>query len=93
MRVAWGVAAVMAAAIGGIGVAAAQDEDPIGRGDPAFAYSQQLLASKVVWSDDTLNTYLRNPFNMGTQINMIIHGIRDPQERADLIAFLRHEAK
>jgi|GEM_PF-2628921 len=62
-------------------------------GDPAFVYSEQLRESKVVWTEETLNTYLRNPFEMGTQVNMIIHGIRDPKERADLIAFLKHEAR
>jgi cytochrome c len=61
--------------------------------DPGFAYSDPLKTARFTWTDETLNTYLRDPFSMGTQVNMIIHGIRDPQKRADLIAFLKHDAK
>jgi cytochrome c len=58
-----------------------------------FAYSEPLQKLKIVWMEDTLDTYLRNPFNMGTQVNMIIHGIRDDKMRADLISFLKHNAR
>ncbi|MSO97356.1 MAG: c-type cytochrome [Rhodospirillaceae bacterium] len=61
--------------------------------DPAFAYSERLRDSKVIWIESTLDTYLDDPFNLGTQINMMIHGIRDDQVRADLIEFLKYSAR
>jgi len=57
--------------------------------DPSFKYSDPLLNSAIIWQGDTLNAYLNNPFKMGKEVNMIIHGIRDKKMRADLIAFLK----
>jgi cytochrome c2 len=61
--------------------------------EPTYDYSDQLKNAKIVWTEETLDTYLSNPFNMGTQVNMIIHGLRDQKMRTDLIAFLKHNAK
>jgi cytochrome c len=61
--------------------------------DPTFEYSDQLRNSKITWTDATLDPYLSDPANLGTQVNMIIHGIKDTKMRADLIAFLKYEAK
>ncbi len=58
-----------------------------------FAYSEPIRKSGLTWTEDTLDTYLRNPSNLGTQVNMIIHGIVDKKMRADLISFLKHNAK
>jgi cytochrome c len=61
--------------------------------DPTFEYSDQLRNSKITWTEATLDTYLSDPANMGTQVNMIIHGIKDAKMRADLISFLKYAAK
>ncbi|MDX2143897.1 MAG: c-type cytochrome [Rhodospirillaceae bacterium] len=61
--------------------------------DKNFEYSDQLRNSKITWTDATLDTYLSDPANMGTQVNMIIHGIKDAKMRADLISFLKYQAK
>ena len=58
-----------------------------------FSYSELLRKLNAVWTEDTLDTYLRNPFNMGLQVNMIIHGIVDVKILADLIGFLKHNAR
>jgi cytochrome c len=58
-----------------------------------FAYSEPLRRMNDTWTESTLTTYLRDPFDMGTDVNMIIHGIKDDRMSADLIGFLKHEAK
>lgn len=57
-----------------------------------FSYSQSLEragANGLEWHADTLDAYLENPkaFASGTRMNFA--GIADPQERADVIAYLR----
>lgn len=58
---------------------------------PGFNYSEAMKKSRVIWTEDTLDTYIASPFMMmGSGIDMMIHGIRDDRERADLIEFLKH---
>lgn len=61
--------------------------------DAAFEYSDQLRNSKVTWTEATLDTYLSDPATLGTQVNMIIHGVKDDKMRADLISFIKYAAK
>lgn len=58
---------------------------------PDFAYSMALTASKIVWSDTTLNRWLTNPEALipGQRMNF---QVRSAEDRADLIAFLRRES-
>jgi len=45
----------------------------------------------VIWTEDTLDTYLASPFMMlGSGINMTVNGVRDDKARADLIEYLKH---
>ncbi|GAB4393129.1 MAG: hypothetical protein Tsb0032_11370 [Kiloniellaceae bacterium] len=53
-----------------------------------YAYSPALKASGLVWSENTLDRFLENPFNVVPGTRMGYAGVKDPQERADLIAFL-----
>lgn len=56
-----------------------------------FNYSDAMQNSRIIWTEDTLDTYLASPFMMlGSGINMTVHGIRDEKLRADLIEYLRH---
>jgi cytochrome c2 len=56
---------------------------------PGFSteYSNALKASRLTWSENTLNTFLDNPMAMvpGTFMPMMI---KDDQTRADVIAYL-----
>ena len=61
--------------------------------DRSFAYSSALRDRKGAWTEPTLNTYLRDPFEMGTDVNMVVHGMTDDRMRGDVIAFLKFEAK
>ena len=53
-----------------------------------YAYSQALVASGVLWDDETLDQWLRNPqlFIPGQKMG---YRLRNPGERADIIAFLK----
>lgn len=54
-----------------------------------FVYSQALVESGIVWSPETLDAWLAAPSDLVPGNRMIFTGIADPQDRADLIAYLR----
>ena len=54
-----------------------------------FRYSPANANSGVVWSAETLEPYLENPRTFMPGNRMAFAGVRNPQDRADLIAFLR----
>ncbi|HEY9572850.1 MAG TPA: cytochrome c family protein [Pusillimonas sp.] len=58
---------------------------------PGFAYSEAMRDSKIVWDEKTLNLFLQNPMKAVPGTSMGYAGIADPQERADLIAYLKKE--
>jgi cytochrome c len=58
---------------------------------PGFSYSEAMKNSKIIWTEQTLNTFLANPMKMIPGTAMGYAGIPDPQERADLIAYLKKE--
>ncbi len=45
-------------------------------------------ATGVVWGDQTLDLYLENPRNVVKGTKMAFPGLKKPQDRTDLIAFL-----
>jgi len=56
-----------------------------------FNYSETMQNSKIIWTADSLDTYLASPLTMmGSGIDMVAHGVRDEDARADLIEFLKH---
>lgn len=58
---------------------------------PGFAYSDAMRHSKIVWDEKTLDLFLQNPLKAVPGTSMGYAGIPDPQERADLIAYLKRE--
>lgn len=57
-----------------------------------FAYSPALLEKKAttpVWSDEALDAFLTNPKAYIPGTKMVFAGLKDPAERADLIAWLK----
>ena len=54
---------------------------------PGYAYSQANKAGHIDWSPENLFTYLEMPSRMvqGTKMSFML---RDPQQRADVIAYL-----
>jgi cytochrome c len=57
-----------------------------------FAYSRPLTrmgADGLVWKLDTLEAYIENPRALVSGTRMSYRGLRDPERRADLLAYLR----
>lgn len=58
-----------------------------------FNYSKANKESGVVWTEQKMFEYLENPraFMPGTK--MIFAGLRKPQDRADVIAYIQEQSK
>jgi len=54
-----------------------------------FAYSEAMKRSKIVWNDRTLDRFLADPLKTMPGTAMGYAGVKDPKERADLIAYLK----
>lgn len=57
-----------------------------------YKYSKSLMelaATGAVWDDANLDKYLENPKSLIAQGKMAFPGLKKPEERADLIAFLK----
>jgi cytochrome c len=49
-----------------------------------------MKASGITWDELSLDRFLQNPLKTLPGTKMAYAGVKDPQERADLIAYLRH---
>jgi cytochrome c len=57
---------------------------------PSFPrYSSALQASGIVWNDKTLDDWIRDPQHLVPGNDMTFEGIKNDQQRADLLAFLK----
>lgn len=56
---------------------------------PGFTYSDAMKNSGIVWNEQTLDQFLQGPRKMVPGTKMTYAGVADPQERADLIAYLK----
>lgn len=58
---------------------------------PDYRYSEAMKKSGLIWTEQTLDAYLAatQDFMPGTKM---YGGLAIPQDRADLIAWLKHEA-
>ena len=52
-------------------------------------YSPALKASGIVWQDNTLDEWLKDPQHFIPGNTMTFPGIKDARQRADLLAFLK----
>jgi cytochrome c len=52
-------------------------------------YSDTFKAARFVWTPEFMFVWLENPMMMFPESSMMSRGVPDPQQRADLIAFLR----
>ncbi len=57
-----------------------------------YEYSDALKRSGIVWNEATLDKWLTNPQAFVPGAKMFYH-LDNPEDRADVIAYLRDEAK
>lgn len=57
---------------------------------PGFRYSQANLNSNVIWTEENLFEYLEAPTRYIPGTTMAYPGMRNPQQRADLITYLKN---
>jgi cytochrome c2 len=60
---------------------------------PDFSYSQAMVQSSLIWDEATLARYLPDPQALVHHTKMSFIGLSDPQEVADVIAYLRRATK
>jgi cytochrome c len=60
---------------------------------PGFNYSSANKGSGIVWTEQELYTYLENPQKTVPGTYMTYTGVKDPQKRADVIAYLQENTK
>jgi cytochrome c len=57
---------------------------------PAFPrYSPALKSSGIIWNDDTLNEWIKDPQHFIPGNTMTFPGMKDAQQRTNLLAFLK----
>lgn len=56
---------------------------------PGFRYSPAMLAANRVWNDATLDAYLAGPATAVPGGRMAYLGMRNPQDRRNVIAYLK----
>jgi cytochrome c len=59
---------------------------------PGFSYSSAMLANHDPWTFDKLFVYLKSPASMVPGTKMSFAGLRSPQDRINLIAYLRTQS-
>jgi cytochrome c len=60
---------------------------------PGFHYSSANKTSGLIWTEQELYTYLENPQKTVPGTYMTYIGVKDPQQRADVIAYLQQATK
>jgi cytochrome c len=56
---------------------------------PGFAYSDALAKSGITWTPEKLSRWIERPSDFVPGNKMLFIGIPDPQDRANLIAYLK----
>jgi cytochrome c2 len=62
-------------------------------GTKGYAYSQALLNAHLTWNDATLDKFIASPQTDVPGTRMPFAGLSDPEQRADLIAYLAQLAQ
>lgn len=58
-----------------------------------FSYSDANIKKGITWNEDTLFEYLENPKKYIPGTKMVFAGLKKPNERADLIAYIKAATK
>lgn len=60
---------------------------------PGYSYTAANVSKGITWSDETMFEYLENPKKYIPGTKMAFAGFKKPQERADVIAYLKESTK
>ncbi|XP_076762863.1 mitochondrial cytochrome C [Xylocopa sonorina] len=60
---------------------------------PGFSYTEANKQKGITWNKETLFEYLENPKKYIPGTKMVFAGLKKPQERADLIAYIEQASK
>jgi cytochrome c len=60
---------------------------------PSYPYSKAMKGSGITWDEWSLDRFLENPLKTLPGTKMAYAGVKDPQERADLIAYLKRATR
>jgi cytochrome c len=55
---------------------------------PDYMYSDTLRRANTVWTAGSLDVYLTDPRHVLNGTRMMFQGLKDPRDRADVIAYL-----
>ncbi|MCC5794505.1 MAG: cytochrome c family protein [Chromatiales bacterium] len=58
---------------------------------PGFNFSNALRESGIVWTNETLDAFIERPSDLVPGNSMVFVGIRNPLDRAAIIAYLKQE--
>ena len=59
---------------------------------PAYSYSDAIKASGMVWTPDKLDLWVQKPSGLIPGVKMVVPPVSNPQDRADLIAYLKSQS-
>lgn len=65
---------------------------PIAGASDRFGYTDALKVRKGRWTPETMSEWLRDPQQFAPGTQMVFPGVRDPLDRADIIAFLEKQS-
>lgn len=60
---------------------------------PGFDYSAAMKRANLVWDRNSLDRFLADPLKTVPGTSMGYDGVKDPRERADLIAYLEQAGR
>lgn len=60
---------------------------------PGYSYTDANKSKGITWNKDTLFVYLENPKKYIPGTKMVFAGLKKPQDRADIIAYLEESCK
>ncbi|MCL4791977.1 MAG: cytochrome c family protein [Gammaproteobacteria bacterium] len=58
---------------------------------PGFSYSEVMAGSDVVWDVEALDKFLLRPSDFMPGTRMVFVGLRKPEDRANVIAYVQQE--
>jgi cytochrome c len=59
---------------------------------PNYDYSQAVRESGITWTPDQIDRWLARPSDFLPGNKMVFIGVQDPQDRANIIAFIQQES-